>query len=195
MEAVHSLTKDSGDAKTFGFWVYLMTDLIIFACLFACYIVLRNNTYGGPTAKELYEMPFVLAETLILLFSSFTCSLAMLAAERNVKNWAMGWLIITFLLGAAFLFLEIKEFTHFVEIGANWQRSAFLSSFFTLLGTHGLHITTGLLWIAVMLVRLAIRPLNGHSLSQLHRMSLFWHFLDFVWIFIFTIVYGMGILI
>lgn len=186
---------EATDTKVFGFWVYLMTDLIIFAVLFACYIVLHHNTFGGPTAKELFNLPSVLLETLILLTSSFTCSLAMLAIHRGVKNWALVWFGITFLLGASFLYIEISEFVDLVEQGASWQRSAFLSSFFTLVGTHGFHIFVGLLWMVVMMFRIVLRPLGEHSISRIFRMSLFWHFLDFVWIFIFTVVYGIGYLL
>ena len=182
------------DTKVFGFWVYLMTDLVIFSALFACFIVLHGNTFGGPTAKDLFHLPSVLAETLILLISSFTCSLGMLAVHRRFKNWAIIWFILTFLLGTAFLYIEISEFRDFVEKGASWQRSAFLSSFFTLVGTHGFHISVGLLWMVVMIFRIALRPLVEHSISRIFRMALFWHFLDFVWIFIFTVVYGIGYL-
>lgn len=182
------------DTKVFGFWVYLMTDLIIFAVLFACFLVLHENTFHGPSAKELFHLPSVLAETLILLTSSFTCSLGMLAIHRRLKNWAIMWFIITFLLGASFLYIEISEFVNLAEKGASWQRSAFLSSFFTLVGTHGFHIFVGLLWMVVMMFRIALRPLVEHSVSRIFRMTLFWHFLDFVWIFIFTVVYGIGYL-
>jgi cytochrome o ubiquinol oxidase subunit III len=186
---------EANDTKVFGFWVYLMTDLVIFATLFACYLVLHGNTFGGPTAKDLFHFPSVLAETLILLTSSFTCSLGMLAVTRQVKSWANIWFLCTFLLGIAFLYIEIAEFAEFVNKGASPQRSAFLSSFFTLVGTRGLHIFIGLLWMLVMMVRIALRPLGEHSLSRIFRMALFWHFLDFVWIFIFTVVYGIGYLL
>jgi cytochrome o ubiquinol oxidase subunit 3 len=182
------------DTKVFGFWVYLMTDLIIFAALFACFIVLHQNTFGGPSAKDLFHLPSVLAETLILLTSSFTCSLGMFAVHHRLKKWAIAWFLITFSLGVSFLWFEISEFADFVDKGASWQRSAFLSSFFTLVGTHGLHIFFGLLWMVVMIFRIAFRPLVEHSVSRIFRMSLFWHFLDFVWIFIFTVVYGIGYL-
>ncbi|HEV8051517.1 MAG TPA: cytochrome c oxidase subunit 3, partial [Parachlamydiaceae bacterium] len=123
-----------------------------------------------------------------------TCSLGMLAVERKKKMWANVFFALTFILGAAFLYYEILEFIELVEHGASWQRSAFLSAFFTLVGTHGLHITIGLIWMAVMMVRIAIRPLGEHSISRIFRMVLFWHFLDFVWIFIFSVVYGIGYL-
>jgi cytochrome o ubiquinol oxidase subunit 3 len=183
------------DTKVFGFWVYLMTDLIIFAVLFACFLVLHDNTFNGPTAKELFNLPSVLVETLTLLTSSFTCSLGMYAVNRRSKSWAIIFFSITFLLGASFLYLEILEFIDFVNKGASWQRSAFLSSFFTLVGTHGFHIFLGLLWMSVMIFRIVLKPLVEHSISRIFRMTLFWHFLDFVWIFIFTVVYGIGYLL
>lgn len=186
---------EPSDNKIFGFWVYLMTDLIIFATLFACFIVLHRNTFEGPSAKDLFHLPKVLLETLFLLTSTFTCSLGMLAIYAKAKKWAIGWFIITFLLGAAFLYVEISEFTDLVKKEASWQRSAFLTSYFTLVGTHGFHIFWGLLWMVVMMFRIALRPLTEHSVSRIFRMALFWHFLDFVWIFIFTTVYGFGYLL
>lgn len=180
------------DTKVFGFWIYLMTDLIIFAVLFATFLVLRNNTFGGPSGRELFNMPFAFAETLILLTSSFTCSLGMLGVHRQQKKLAIFWFIITFVLGVSFLVLEISEFSKFIDEDANWQRSGFLSSFFTLVGTHGFHISVGLVWMAVEMVRIGLRPLLATNVSRIFRMALFWHFLDVVWIFIFTVVYGMG---
>lgn len=183
------------DVKVFGFWIYLMTDLIIFAVLFATFIVLRNNTFGGPSGRDLFQLPSVLAETLILLVSSFTCALAMISVHNQEKKPAIFWFIVTFLLGVAFLAIEIDEFIQLVNEGATWHRSGFLSAFFTLVGTHGLHISVGLLWMVVMMFRIGLRPLVPASISKILRMALFWHFLDFVWIFIFTVVYGMGSLI
>lgn len=183
------------DTKVFGFWIYLMTDLVIFAVLFAAFVVLHDSTYGGPSGHDLFHLPFVLTETVILLVSSFTCSLAMIAVYGQQKLWANIWFAITTLFGLAFLYLEFSEFNKFVQMGASWQRSAFLSSFFTLVGTHGLHIASGLLWMIVMMFRIILRPLNANSISRIYRMALFWHFLDFVWIFIFTVVYGMGYLV
>ena len=180
------------DTKVFGFWLYLMTDLVIFAVLFATFIVFRNSTFGGPTGHELFSMPAVLAETLFLLISSFTCALAMISVHKGKRVAAIAWLMATFALGAAFLYIELTEFSHFVQEGNSWSRSAFLSSFFTLVGTHGTHITFGLLWMAVCMFQIGLRPLSALSISRVFRMALFWHFLDFVWIFIFTIVYGMG---
>jgi cytochrome o ubiquinol oxidase subunit III len=182
------------DTKVFGFWVYLMTDLIIFAVLFAAFFVLRDSTFGGPSGRELFSLPTAFSETLILLTSSFTCSLAMIAVHKEQKKPAIFWLAVTFVLGAVFLFLEFSEFSRFINQGATWQMSAFLSSFFTLVGTHGFHISVGLLWMVVSMFRIYLRPLVAPSISRIVRMSLFWHFLDVVWIFIFTVVYGMGML-
>ncbi len=180
------------DIKMFGFWVYLMTDLVIFAVLFATFIVLRGNTFGGPTGHELFSLPSALAETLVLLTSSFTCSLGTLSVIRKQKNLAVFWFLLTFVLGLSFLYIEISEFSQFVRVGASPQRSAFLSSFFTLVGTHGLHISVGLLWMGVAMYRIRFRGLSAHDVSRIFRMAFFWHFLDIVWVFIFTVVYGMG---
>lgn len=182
----------NSDTKVFGFWIYLMTDLVIFAALFATYIVLRNNTFGGPSGRDLFELPAILTETLILLFSSFTCALGMLAVHQKQKKLSTFWFAITFLLGVSFLYIEISEFYQFINKGAGPWRSAFLSSFFTLVGTHGLHIFLGLLWMLVEILRIWLRSFSPHNISKIFRMVLFWHFLDFVWIFIFTTVYGMG---
>lgn len=181
-----------GDTKVFGFWVYLMTDLVIFAVLFAAFSVLRNSTFGGPSGRDLFELSSALTETLILLTSSFTCALGLYSVHRRQKNWVMFWFIITFLLGVAFLTLEFQEFHKFIQEGASWQRSAFLSSFFALVGTHGLHIFIGLLWMFIALWQTAFRGLAASNVSKLMRLAFFWHFLDLVWVFIFTVVYGMG---
>lgn len=182
------------DKTIFGFWVYLMTDCVLFASLFATFAVLRNSTYGGPSGQEIFSLPFVLAETLILLTSSFCVGLAWLAARQANKKMVLIWLGATFVLGAAFLTLEIKEFAHLYNEGNSWRRSAFLSSFFTLVGTHGAHISAGLLWMAVLMIRIYRGGLFSSSLKKITMLSLFWHFLDVVWIFIFTIVYLMGII-
>lgn len=181
------------DTKTlFGFWVYLMTDCVLFASLFATYAVLHDNTFGGPSSGELFSLPFVLAETLILLTSSFTCGLAVLAGQYRSKKLALGLLGVTFLFGAAFLTLELTEFTQLVHEGNSWERSGFLSAFFTLVGTHGAHIASGLIWATVLGVQIARRGLTRHTTRRLTLFSLFWHFLDVIWILIFTIVYLMG---
>lgn len=188
----HAVEQVTTQKTTLGFWMYLMTDCILFASLFAAYAVLRNNTAGGVAGSEIFDLPFVLAETLILLTSSFTCGLAMLAAYRRDKTGMFAWFGTTFVLGASFLALELSEFTHLVQEGHSWRASAFLSAFFTLVGTHGLHITAGLLWMAVLLRQAYKRGFSETNMRRLTMFSLFWHFLDIVWIFIFTIVYLMG---
>jgi cytochrome o ubiquinol oxidase subunit 3 len=178
----------------FGFWLYIMSDCLLFASLFATFIVLRNNTWGGPAGGDLFSLPFVLGETLILLTSSFVCGLAVLALYRGSKQWALAGLILTGLLGAAFIALEVSEFARFVHEGASWQRSGFLSAFFTLVGTHGLHVCAGLLWLIVLISAIWQRGINEITFRRTLLFSLFWHFLDIVWIFIFSIVYLMGLL-
>jgi cytochrome o ubiquinol oxidase subunit 3 len=177
------------DRVMFGFWVYLMTDLLMFSVLFAVYAVVHGNTAGSASGQELFSLPQALIETLLLLTSSFTCGLGMLSARSGNKRQVMFWFGITFLLGLMFLGLELREFTEFFREGHTLQSSAFLSSFFTLVGTHGLHITSGLLWMGTTLFYVWKRGLNTHMVRKLALLSLFWHFLDIVWIFIFTIVY------
>ena len=177
------------DRTLFGFWVYLMTDLLMFAVLFACYAVLRNNTAGGESGRELFVLPLALAGTIILLTSSFTCGVAMINARQGKKNQTLLWLGITFILGVAFLALELKEFTEFIHEGHTMQSNAFLSAFFVLVGTHGLHILSGLLWMAIIMIYTVKRGITSTILRKLSMFSLFWHFLDIVWIFIFTVVY------
>jgi cytochrome o ubiquinol oxidase subunit 3 len=180
--------------QEFGFWIYLMSDLIIFAVLFAVYAVLRGDTAGGPSADMLFELQPALVETFALLTSSFLCGMAMLSARAGKARAVTWWLMGTFACGMWFLGLEMQEFGRLIAAGAGWQRSAFLSSFFTLVGTHGLHIAVGLLWIVIMIVRVRMRGLTPRTVTKLQRFALFWHFLDLVWIFIFTVVYLMGIM-
>jgi cytochrome o ubiquinol oxidase subunit 3 len=177
----------------FGFWVYLMTDLIIFAALFATFAVLRGATFGGSSLGSLFSLPNTLVETLILLTSSFTCGLATLAVHSNKGRQAIAWFSVTFILGAVFLALELTEFRGLIAGGNGPQANAALSSFFTLVSTHGLHIAVGLLWMVVAMVQIKVRGLTPSVVSKLDRLALFWHFLDLVWIFIFTIVYLMGV--
>lgn len=180
------------DKTLFGFWVYLMTDVVLFASLFAAFAVLRNNTYGGPSGETLFSLPFVLSETLVLLTSSFLCGLGILAARRGQKKQVLVFFGLTFLLGLAFLGLELHEFSHLYHEGNSWRQSAFLSSFFTLVGTHGAHISVGLIWMGVMMYRVRSLGLTHTNVKRLTMLSLFWHFLDIVWIFIFTVVYLLG---
>lgn len=199
MSLAKSLHSNEHEAKAtdkvvFGFWVYLMTDLLMFAVLFATYSVLHGNIFNGPASREIFDLPFALWETLILLTSSFTCGLAMLATRKGAKNQVLLWFGVTFLLGLSFLGLELSEFSKLVAEGNSWQRSAFLSSFFTLVGTHGIHITSGLLWMSIGMIKVWRNGVTGSLTRKLTLLSMFWHFLDIVWIFIFTIVYLMGAL-
>lgn len=178
--------------KSLGFWVYLMTDCVLFATLFVVFAVLRNATAGGPSGAELFDLNFVLLETMILLTSSFTVGLAVLGAERGYKKQAIIWLVITFLLGASFLALELWEFNHLIAEGHGWSQSAFLSSYFALVATHGIHIAVGLIWMAVVIFRLLQRNFKETDIRRLSLLGLFWHFLDVIWIFIFTFVYLIG---
>lgn len=182
----------STDKSLFGFWVYIMTDCILFASLFVTYIVLQGNTNGGPTASELFSLPFVLTETIILLTSSFTAGLAVLALFHNKKRQLVTWLVITLMLGASFLGMELYEFNHMVQEGHDWQVSGFLSGYFALVGMHGLHIAAGLLWGMALIAYVLIRGITQIVTKRVMLWSLFWHFLDIVWIFIFTFVYLMG---
>ena len=185
---------DTVAIQTFGFWIYLMSDLIIFATLFATFAVLGRNYAGGPTGKELFDLPYVLGETLFLLFSSVTYGLVMLAVHDGKKKWVLIGLAVTFLLGFGFVSMEINEFHGLIAAGHGPDRSAFLSSFFTLVGTHGTHVTFGLIWMAVMIGQVAVKGLTSPVQSRLMRLSMFWHFLDIIWIGIFSIVYLMGVM-
>lgn len=186
--------QDTFSKTVFGFWIYLMTDCLLFATLFSSYAVNHNNTFGGPSSRELFSLSTSFAETMILLFSSVTCGLGILSALKNEKNKVIGWLAISFLLGASFIMLELTEFTHLVQEGNSWTKSAFLSSFFTLVSTHGLHVTIGLLWMIVMMGQVFWQGVTVDTFRRLVVFSLFWHFLDLVWIFIFTFVYLMGVI-
>lgn len=188
----HHHHHDTDSTDIFGFWIYIMSDCILFATLFAAYAVLHTATYGGPGIKELTEVNYILIETLLLLASSFTCGLSVLAMYKGDVKKVMMWLALTFLLGLSFVVMEVTEFAHLYQEGHSWQSSAALSSFFTLVGTHGFHVSIGLLWMLVILVQLTFFGLNNVMLKRLTYFSLFWAFLDIVWIFVFTIVYLMG---
>jgi cytochrome o ubiquinol oxidase subunit III len=184
---------DTVAMQTFGFWIYLMSDLIIFATLFATFIVLGRNFAGGPTGKELFDLPYLLGETMFLLCSTVAYGLVMLAMHGGRKQEVLIGLVVTFLLGLGFVAMEIHEFYGLVAAGHGPDQSAFLSSFFTLVGTHGTHVTFGLVWMAVMLGQVAVKGLTTPVQSRLLRLSMFWHFLDIIWIGIFSIVYLMGV--
>ena len=182
------------DPTVFGFWVYIMSDCVIFASLFAAYAVVHNNTASASSARELFSLPFVLVETLILLSSSFTCGLAMVAAHRTRLYETLLWSTATLALGITFVSLEINEFAKLIHEGNGPTMSAFLSSFFALVGTHGAHVAAGSLWLAVLMLQVLLWGFTHVTIRRLMCWSLFWHFLDIVWIFIFTIVYLMSAL-
>ncbi|WP_441636427.1 cytochrome o ubiquinol oxidase subunit III [Cupriavidus sp. YAF13] len=177
-----------------GFWLYLMSDCLIFASLFAVYGVVGRRYAGGPTGAELFELPLVALNTTMLLLSSITYGFAVLEMQKAQVRTTLIWLGITGLLGAAFISLELYEFAHFVHDGAGPQRSAFLSSFFTLVGTHGLHVTVGIVWLITLMVQVGQHGLIPENKRRLMCLSMFWHFLDVVWIGVFTFVYLMGVL-
>jgi cytochrome o ubiquinol oxidase subunit 3 len=177
-----------------GFWIYLMSDCLVFACLFAAYGVLGRSYAGGPTGRELFELPLVALNTSLLLLSSITYGFAVLQMQQKRMRGTLIWLAITGLLGGGFLFVELHEFAHLIEIGAGPQRSAFLSSFFTLVGTHGLHVTFGIVWLIVLMSQVAKKGLIAANRRRLMCLSMFWHFLDVVWVGVFSFVYLMGVL-
>jgi cytochrome o ubiquinol oxidase subunit 3 len=174
---------------SFGFWLFLLSDVVMFSGLFAGYAVLADRTAGGPDGLKLFDRSYVLLETACLLFSSFTCGLFALAIERRSAAATYFWALVTFALGAAFLGLELKEFLRMIAEGAAPTRSAFLSAFFTLVGTHGLHVTLGLVWLIAMMAQVATLGFLPIVVRRLLCFSLFWHALDIVWIGVFTIVY------
>ncbi|UTV99639.1 cytochrome o ubiquinol oxidase subunit III [Marinomonas rhizomae] len=190
--AHHDEHHDTGGNTVFGFWIYLMTDCLLFASVFATYAVLFMNTAGGVSGKDIFELDFVLAETAALLVSSITYGFAMICAHSKNKKGTLSWLAVTFLLGAIFIAMEIYEFHHLIVNGHGPQASAFLSAFFTLVGTHGLHVTAGLIWMFIMIMEVTKTGLTARAVTRLSCLSLFWHFLDVVWICVFTVVYLMG---
>ncbi len=182
----------AADTKTmFGFWVYLMTDFVLFASLFSVFIVLRGNIFAG-AGHGFFEMRTVLSETLILLTSSFTCGLFLIAARAGHRREVLFWMYVTALLGAAFVGIELTEFSGLIREGNGPQSSGFFSAFFTLVGTHGLHVTAGLLWMLGLSISVVQKGLSRANMRKLMLLALFWHFLDVIWIFIFTIVYLLG---
>ena len=177
-----------------GFWLYLMSDCLIFACLFATYAVVGRSYADGPTGAALFDLPLVAVNTAMLLLSSITYGFAMLAMQRKQLRSTLVWLGITGLFGLAFLSLEMYEFVHLIHEGAGPQRSAFLSSFFALVGTHGLHVTFGVIWLVTLMFQLNKHGLTPENGRRMMCLSLFWHFLDVIWIGVFTFVYLMGTL-
>lgn len=195
----HSADHHDHDAEVtskvaFGFWIYIMSDCILFSCFFATYVVLHTSVFGGAGPKELFDLNYVMIETFLLLTSSFTYGLAMLATHKSNKAQVLTWLFITFLLGLGFIGMEINEFHHLIIEGNGPDRSAFLSSFFGLVGLHGLHVTCGLIWMVLLMFQVSTRGLTAMVNRKLACLSLFWHFLDIIWIFVFTVVYLMGVM-
>ncbi|WP_139990681.1 MULTISPECIES: cytochrome o ubiquinol oxidase subunit III [Paenibacillus] len=190
----HDDHHDQESLKTFGFWLFLITDVILFGTLFATYVVLRLNTDGGPTGAELLEMNGIIISTFILLTSSFTSGIAVLEMNKGNKRGLILWLAITAVLGASFVFLEVNEFMHLVHEGANIGTSAYWSAFFVLVGTHGLHVSVGLVWMVALILQLSRRGITPVTKRKVSIISLYWHFLDVVWIFVFSIVYLMGVM-
>ncbi|MCK5819487.1 MAG: cytochrome o ubiquinol oxidase subunit III [Psychromonas sp.] len=184
---------DESSTDVFGFWLYIMSDCILFSCLFATFIVLRHNTFGGVGMREITNLPYVFKETLFLLASSFTFGMAILSMYKNHQSRVIGWLIVTFLLGLSFVTMEVNEFANLISEGHGPQTSGAMSAFFTLVGTHGLHVSLGLFWMLVLIIQTAIFKLNPTIRRRLTYLGLFWAFLDIVWIFVFTIVYLMGV--
>ncbi len=183
-----------GSSTMLGFWIYLMSDCLVFAMLFATYAVLGSSYAGGPGPKQLFDLPLVALNTTMLLLSSITYGFAMLAMNDGKRGVTQAWLAITGLFGLAFLGIELWEFSHFIHEGATPQTSAFLSAFFTLVGTHGLHVTFGVIWLVVLMVQVQVKGLVPANRRRLMCLSLFWHFLDVIWIGVFTFVYLMGML-
>ena len=177
----------------FGFWIFLLSDIIMFAAFFAAYAVLASATAGGPGPHQLFDLRNVQIETACLLLSSFTCGLAAVAAERRHRVTTQIWLVLTGLLGACFLGLELREFSTMISEGAGPGRSAFLSAFFALVGCHGVHVTAGLLWLGTMMAQLWFKGFKPHVMRRLLCFSLFWHALDIIWVALFTVVYILGV--
>ena len=176
----------------YGFWIFLLSDIIMFSALFASYAVLSGQTAGGPSGRELFELRHVGIETLCLLFSSYTCGLGLLAVERRQLRGFYIAFVLTFVLGATFLGLELSEFAGMVAQGAGPSRSAFLSAFFSLVGLHGAHVTVGLIWLAFLVAQTAVRGPRDFVRRRLLCFSLFWHALDIIWVALLTLVYLMG---
>ncbi|SHO66423.1 cytochrome o ubiquinol oxidase subunit 3 [Pseudoxanthobacter soli DSM 19599] len=176
----------------YGFWIFLLSDIIMFSAFFAAYAVLSGETAGGPGGAELFDVPRVMLQTALLLTSSVTCGIGSLAAQRRNLPGVQLWLMLTGLFGAAFLALEVQEFAEMIAEGAGPGRSAFLSAFFALVGCHGIHVTLGLLWLGTMMAQLMVKGFRPDILRRLHCFNLFWHALDIIWIAIFTLVYLLG---
>lgn len=191
----HDDGSDHNTTTMLGFWLYLMSDCLIFGILFAVFAVLGQNYAAGPAPADLFDIEMILVSTFMLLFSSITYGFAVLRMDMNDKRGMLAWLIVTGLFGLAFLGLEIYEFRHLWHLGATPMASAFLSSFFVLVGTHGLHVTGGSIWLVVLLVQIGKHGLTVENRRRVMCLSLFWHFLDLIWIGVFSLVYLTGVLL
>jgi cytochrome o ubiquinol oxidase subunit 3 len=180
---------DTDNTDVLGFWMYIMTDCVLFATLFAGFAVLHNNTYGGPPLKQLINLPYVLGETLFLLFSNLTFGFAILTMYKKKHSQLIGWLVVTMILGLGFVLMEVHEFMELAREGHGWYTSGAMSSFYTLVGTHGLHVSFGLFWMLILTIQLSIFKISPTMRRRLTYLGLFWNFLDIVWIFVFTVVY------
>ena len=189
---LHEHHHDSDSTDVFGFWLYIMTDCILFSCLFATFLVLNLPGAPGPALKNYIDLPYVLLETFFLLASNFTYCLAILNLYQDKFVKVQGWLAFSFLLGASFIFMEVTEFAHLAGKGFRWDLSGKSSSFFTLVGTHGLHVSCGLFWILLMIFQVPLIKDKNTVKRRMTYLGLFWNFLDIVWIFVFTVVYLMG---
>jgi cytochrome o ubiquinol oxidase subunit 3 len=185
---------DTDSTDVFGFWMYILTDCILFGCLFATFLVLNNPGHPGPALKNHVNLHDVLIETFLLLFSNFTFCLAILNLNQDRLYKVQLWLGITLLLGAGFITMEVSEFMSMANAGFRWDVSGAISAFFTLVGTHGLHVSFGLLWILLMIIQLPFIPSKHVKRRRMTYLGLFWNFLDIVWIFVFTVVYLMGVI-
>jgi len=192
VDATASQHPDAEELNAFGFWLYLMSDLVLFAALFSTFAVVGRHYAGGPTAKALFELPYTFVETTVLLLSSTAYGIAMPAMHDHKKGVMTVWLVVTLLLGLGFLGMEAKEFSDMLSEGNGPARSAFLSAFYTLVGTHGLHVLGGSIWLIVLLIQVGTKGLIAPVRSRLMRLGMFWHFLDIVWVGLFTLVYLMG---
>lgn len=190
----HDAHAQAAENKLFGFWIYLMSDLIIFAVLFATFAVMSTHFAGGPGPKALFDVPYLFLETMFLLVSSVTYGLAVLSLQAGKKNAVFFRLLITFVLGLGFIVMEVTEFGQLIGEGFGPDKSGFLSAFFTLVGTHGFHVSCGLLWMLTLMVQVLRRGLTPGVTSRLMRLSLFWHFLDIVWVGVFSFVYLVGLI-
>lgn len=179
---------------TFGFWLYLLSDFMLFGTVFATYLVLKENTFGGPGTKQLFDLDFTTIQTLVLLCSAFTVGLAGVSAHRKKKGATIAFFIITFALGLAFFGMQLEEFMRFSASGNSWVKSAFLSGYFTLIGTHALHMVFALIWVIVLIIPVFWQGLTPLNIKRLTCLRMFWQFLNIVWVFIFSVVYVLGVM-